>query len=170
MLAHLRPVKDPLLGAEAVTHLPARSRVTLVHVGGVLDPALADRARRAMAESARYRWVGELPRAAALATLAGSELLVVTSRLEGGPNAISEALAAGVPVLSTRIDGSVGLLGQDWPGLFPVGDARALAQLLARAEDDAGFRSELRAAARRLAPLVAPEREREAWRALLAEL
>ena len=84
--------------------------------------------------------------------LAGSQLLVITSRLEGGSNALSEAVASGVPVLSTRIDGSVGLLGPMHPGLFPVGDAAALAGLLPRAEEDAAFLAALRAGRSGCAP------------------
>ena len=123
-----------------------------------------------MAENPRYLWLGERRRSEALSILAGSQLLVITSRLEGGSNALSEAVAAGVPVLSTRIDGSIGLLGDGHPGFFPVGDAAALAGLLARAEEDAGFLAALRRETERVRPLVEPAREREAWRALLAEL
>jgi glycosyltransferase involved in cell wall biosynthesis len=123
-----------------------------------------------MARTPRYAWHGDRPRREALAILAGSAVLLVTSRLEGGSNAVSEALAAGVPVLSSRIDGSVGVLGPEYAGLFPPGDAAALASLLARAEDEPGFLEALRGATAALRPLVDPAREREAWRALLAEL
>jgi glycosyltransferase involved in cell wall biosynthesis len=111
-----------------------------------------------------------VPRRRALGVLAGSAALVVTSRLEGGSNVVSEAIAAGVPVLSTRVDGSVGVLGADYPGLFPVGDAGALAALLVRAEEDARFLPELRERVAALRPLVDPARERGAWRALLDEV
>ncbi len=170
LLAHLRSVKDPFVAADAVRRLPARSRVLLVHLGAALDAGAAEEARRRMQESPRYRWLGEEPRRRALSRLAGSRLLVVTSRLEGGSNAVSEAVASGVPVLSTRIAGSMGLLGEDYPGSFPVGDAAALAELLLRVEEDAAFRARLEEALRRLRPLVDPRREREAWRALLAGL
>ena len=102
--------------------------------------------------------------------LSGSQLLAITSRLEGGSNALSEAIAARVPVLSTRVDGSVGVLGADYPGYFPVGDAAALAGLLDRAETDGRFLAALRRGVERAGPLVDPAREREAWRALLGEL
>jgi glycosyltransferase involved in cell wall biosynthesis len=82
----------------------------------------------------RYRWLGEVPRWKALRVLTRCRLLVVTSELEGGANAVSEALAASVPVLSSRIGGSVGLLGADYAGYFPVGDTAALAELLHRVE------------------------------------
>jgi len=170
LLAHLRAVKDPFLAAAAVRRLPPASRLTVEHLGAALDPDAAERARRAMEESPRYRWLGEAPRARALGVLAGSQALLVTSRLEGGCNAVSEAVASGVPVISTRVDGSVGVLGPDYPGLFPAGDAAALRELLLRVEADAAFLERLRAAVLRLRPLVHPHREREAWRALLEEL
>jgi putative glycosyltransferase (TIGR04348 family) len=170
LLAHLRRVKDPFLGAVAVRRLPARSRIRLVHLGAALDADAAERARAEAAGNPRYEWLGDRPRAAALATLSGSALLLVTSRLEGGSNAVSEAVAAGVPVLSTRVDGTVGVLGPEYPGYFPVADAGALAALLLRSEEDAGFLSSLRSCVARARHLVAPEREREAWRALLAEV
>ncbi len=170
LLAHLRAVKDPFLGARAVRLLPARSRARLVHLGAALDPDAEACARREMAGNARYVWLGERPHRAALGVLAGSQILLVTSRLEGGSNAVSEALAAGVPVLSTRVDGSVGVLGEDYPGFYPAGDADALASSLLRAEEDAGFLAALRRGVELARPLVDPAREREAWRGLLAEI
>ena len=52
---------------------------------------------------------------------------------------ISEAAVAGVPVLASRMDGNVGLLGADYPGYFPVGDTEALARLLERLEREPRF-------------------------------
>jgi glycosyltransferase involved in cell wall biosynthesis len=48
--------------------------------------------------------------------LASSRLMALTSRLEGGANAVSEAIACSVPVISSRISGSIGLLGEEYPG------------------------------------------------------
>jgi putative glycosyltransferase (TIGR04348 family) len=170
LLAHLRAVKDPFLAAAALRRVPARSRLRMVHLGAPLDDGSDRRARAAMAEDPRYEWRGDRPRREALATLAGSAMALVTSRLEGGSNAVSEALAAGVPVISTRVDGSVGVLGPDYPGFYPVGDADALAHLLLRAEEDPTFLASLRDRVARLRSLVEPAREREGWRALLAEI
>ncbi len=128
------------------------------------------RAWEEAASNPRYRWLGEYPRWKAIRILARSRLLVLTSRMEGGANVISEALACSIPVLSSRISGSIGLLGEDYPGYFPVGDTRALANLLTQAETDAGFYADLRAHCKRLAPIVAPATERNRWKALLDEL
>jgi len=170
VLAHLRPVKDPLLAAAAARLLPPGSRVEVRHAGAPLEPDLARAAEEETATHPRYRWLGSLPREEAGRLLASSRLLVVTSRTEGGANVVSEALAAGVPVLSTEIAGSVGILGPDYPGYFPVGDAAALAELLTRAEGRDGLYQALRRRVESLRPLVDPARERAAWRELLAEL
>ncbi len=133
VLGHLRPVKDPFRTALASRLLAPLSRVRVLHVGAALSPDMAVQARAEAAANPRYRWLGDLPRWRALRILARCRLLVLTSRLEGGANALSEAIAASVPVLSSRIPGSVGILGADYPGYFPAGDTDALAVLLARA-------------------------------------
>src|SRR5262249_302671 len=150
--------------------LPSSSQVRVLQVGAALSSDMEEQARAEEAGNPRYRWLGDLPRWKALRVLARSRLLVLTSLLEGGANVGSEAIAASVPVLASHIPGSVGILGADYPGYFPIGDTRALAQLLSRAENDAAFYNALTAHSRRLRPLVRPGRERESWRRLLREL
>ena len=170
-LAHLRPVKDPLLLAAAVRHLPASSRIRITHAGEGRDPALASQAAAAAAASRRYNWLGPLPRSQALQVLARSRLLAVTSVHEGGANVVTEALACGVPVVSSEIPGSTGLLGADYPGYFRPGDPVDLARVLSAAEEDKdGFYQLLRQRCAQLRPLADPAHERAAWAALLAEL
>jgi len=170
VLAHLRPVKDPLLAARAARLLPAGSPVLVRHAGAAMDDDLAALARREHEDNFHYEWLGELSRSEARALLLGSRMLVVTSRHEGGANVVSEALAAGVPVLGTYIPGTVGILGKDYPGYFPVGDADALAGLLARAAGDAQWYAQLRQRCASLRPMVLPDAERDSWRRLIAEL
>ena len=170
VLGHLRPVKDPLRAAAAARLLPASSRIQVVHVGAALSPEMEEAARAEMASNPRYRWRGELPRWKALRVLARSRALVLSSLMEGGANVVSEAIAAGVPVLASRISGSIGLLGAEYPGYFRVGDTQALADLLLRSETEAGFYERLKMWCERLAPLVHPARERESWENLLREV
>ncbi len=170
VLAHLRAVKDPLRAAYAARELPAGSRVQVVHAGGVLDADLAREAEAEQQRNPRYVWRGDLPHEQALRLLAGSHLLALTSVLEGGANAVSEAIAAGVPVLSSFIPGSTGILGADYPGYFPVGDTHALCLLMQHAEMNSAFYSELGRRINDLKPLVDPSRERESWKALLDEM
>ena len=108
---------------------------------------------------------------AARRAIARARALVHPSRMEGGANVVIEAVRSGVPVLASRIDGNVGLLGADYDGYFPVGDAAALAALMRRFVRRRRVR---RAPARRNArarePLFRPAAERRAVRALVADL
>jgi putative glycosyltransferase (TIGR04348 family) len=170
VLGHLRPEKDPFRTALALPLLPENSRIRVIHAGQALSEAMAKQARTLMAREPRYHWMGEVPRGRARRLLARSRLLVLSSRMEGGANVISEALVDGVPVLASRISGSVGLLGTRYPGYFPVADTRALSQLLWKAESDARFYGQLQEWCIRRACLFQPEWERAAWAALLNEL
>jgi putative glycosyltransferase (TIGR04348 family) len=170
VIGHLRDVKDPLRAAEAARLLPATSRVRIEQVGRAYTPEWAARARAEMKANPRYRWRDDVPAAAVRRLLARSHAMAISSLSEGGANVISEAVVAGVPVLASRMDGNVGLLGSDYPGYFPVGDTRALCRLLQRLEDDPRFTVELGRAVAGRAALFRPEREIAAWRRLLADL
>lgn len=170
VIGHLRAVKDPLQAAWAVRQLPPGSRIRITHLGSAIDPELAEAARAEAEANPRYRWRGGVGAAEVRRVLSTSRLMVLSSRAEGGANVISEAVRAGVPVLSTPIVGSVGLLGEDYPGYFPVGDTPALRRALLRAESDAAFAGALEASRAALAPRFAPEREAAGWRALLQAL
>jgi len=170
VIGHLRPVKDPFRAARAARRLPLSSRVRVLHLGAAMDEGMARRARAEMRVNPRYLWLGEQPRRRVQQILAGSALCVLSSRLEGGANVVSEAIAAGVPLLASRIAGTVGLLGESYPGYFKVGDTERLAQLLQRAETDPAFLSTLRSHCRKLAHLFDPRCERTAWSQLLQEL
>lgn len=171
VLSHLRAVKDPLLAAEAARRLPSSSAVQILHYGAVLDPELGDAAREEQAQNPRYQWLGDRPPSEARAALARARLLALTSRDEGGANALSEAIAARVPIVATAIPGSIGILGPDYPAYIPPGDPQELAETIERLErDDAGIYAELERRITALLPLVRPDRERQAWQQLLAEL
>lgn len=170
VLGHLRPVKDPFRTAKAVRLLPASSRIRVLHAGAALTEEMAKQARAEEGVNPRYTWLGDQPRWKALRVLARSRLLVHTSQLEGGANVLSEAIAAGVPVIASRIPGSIGILGADYPGYFDVGNSQALATLLELVEIDSGFYRTLQEWCRGLGPLVEPARECQAWKGLLREL
>jgi len=170
IIAHLREEKDPLRAALAVRHLPAPSRIQLTHIGLALDEKLGARARIEAARNPRYRWIGQLSHAKTRALLARCKVLCITSKMEGSSNVLSEALAASVPVIASKIDGLVGTLGRRYAGYFPVGDTHQLRRLLLKAETDPRFYRQLHRHCARLRDLVQPQRELEAWRHLLVEV
>jgi putative glycosyltransferase (TIGR04348 family) len=154
VIGHLRDVKDPLLTLRALQYV--KRDVEVIQLGELLEPGLKPKTK-----DPRYRWLGSVPHGRALKWLASSHAMVISSRLVGGANVVCEALRIGVPVLASRIPGNVGLLGEDYAGYFPVGDARALARLI---EKDKGFYKGLK---RRIAPLRAMVAPRSEARALL---
>ena len=82
----------------------------------------------------------------------------------------AEAVRSGTPVLASRIDGNVGMLGADYAGTFEWNDAGALATLVARARDDPAMLAGLAAQCRQRAPLFEPRRERATLLRLLSDL
>ncbi|TDC47517.1 glycosyltransferase [Actinomadura sp. KC345] len=84
---------------------------------------------------------------------AGADLLVLASRAETYGMVVTEALARGIPVLATSVDGVPDTLGWDPSGtvpglLVPPDDPAALGGALRRWLVEADLRSRLRAAAR----------------------
>jgi len=170
VIGHLRKEKDPFRTAAALAHLPRDAGVEVVQLGAALVPGMARAARRRMAREPRYRWLGSVPHARALAWLAKSHLLVVSSRMEGGANVIAEAARVGTPVLASRVSGNVGMLGRNYPGYFALGNERALARLILRMRCDAGYALLLRRALHARRKLFAPAAERSALLRALAPL
>ena len=167
---HLRKEKDPFRCAMAAAHLPPESRIRINHIGAAMSGEMERTARSWSAREPRYSWAGSLAHGKALRVLARSRLMVISSRMEGGANVVSEALAAGTPILASRIAGNVGMLGRSYAGYFPAGNERALARLLRRAESDRAYYRRLISQCRSRRALVTPGRERDALMALLAEL
>lgn len=169
VLGHLRDEKDPFRAALALRHLPDADDVEVLHIGDALTPDMARTAQRLMRAEPRYRWIGGVPHWRALASLASSRLLVISSRMEGGANVICEAARAGVPVVASRIPGNVGMLGRAYPGYYPLTDERALARLIARAHDDADFYARLQTALAGRRHLFSPAAERRGLLAVVRE-
>ncbi len=90
--------------------------------------------------------------------------------MEGSCNAVCEALVLGTPVITSRISGLIGTLGDDYPGYFTVQDEGELAEVLFRTETDGLFYEELGRRCRGAATLLRPEGELESWAELLTEL
>jgi glycosyltransferase involved in cell wall biosynthesis len=85
--------------------------------------------------------------------------MVISSIMEGGAHVVSEAISAGVPVIASDIPGNRGLLGDDYPGYYPVGDELELAKLLLRSERDPLFYQALEQSIQARQKYVMPEFE-----------
>lgn len=116
-----------------------------------------------------FLWRGKLSHADLLTMMAGADLLLNTSSQEGGSNAICEAICLGLPVLASRIDGNVGMLGPGYGGYFDQGDASGLASLLTRCAEEPSYLAQLQQQVQERAALYQLDRESESWLKLLAE-
>ena len=167
VVGHLRKEKDPFRAALALAHLPPG--IEVVQVGDALSPEFDAEARKHMARDRRYRWLGGRTHPQALGWIARSNLLVVSSVMEGGANVISEAARIGTPVLASRVSGNLGMLGARYPGYFPLFDERALARLLLKASRGEAFYRTLKKALRSRRHLFAPAAERAALGRVVSE-
>jgi putative glycosyltransferase (TIGR04348 family) len=174
MVGHLREEKSPQTLFAAARLLARQGDIRIDHVGDPLDAALGAEARATMEAVPTYRWLGGLPYEATRRRIQRAHLLVHASRLEGGAHVVMEAIASGTPVIASRIDGNVGMLGADYAGTYPWDDAPALAALLRRCRAEqscaTGLLAQLAAQCAARAPLFHPDRERAAVLRLAGEL
>ena len=170
VISHLRPEKDPLLTAQAARLLPESSKIRVRHYGKAHTNEWAEAAQNEMVHNPRYTWFDEVPHWQIRRVLARSRLMVLSSNIEGGPNCLSEAIVAGLPVITTDIDGCVGVLGPGYPGIFPVGDTDALHRQLVRAETEPEFMAELENHIVDLSPRFLQQEEEARWAKLFEEL
>lgn len=173
-VGHLRAEKSPETLWAAARLLRPDEGIFIDHIGAALSPGMADAAQQTARDCPHYRWLGGLPHAAVRARIQRAHVLVHPSAMEGGAHVVMEAVLSGTPVLASRIDGNVGMLGTDYGGYFPVGDAAALAaalrQLRREVTQGSGQLAALQAQCEARAALFAPEAERQSLLSLLAEL
>jgi putative glycosyltransferase (TIGR04348 family) len=179
MVGHLRDEKSPQTLFEAVRLLKAYPDIMIDHIGDPLDEALGEQARATALACPNYRWLGGLAHEATRGRIQRAHVLVHTSAMEGGAHVVMEAVCSGTPVLASKIDGNVGMLGANYPGYFELGNAQALATLLVRIRKcqlTAGtaledpFLAQLQSHCSRRAPLFEPMAEQEALISLVNDL
>jgi glycosyltransferase involved in cell wall biosynthesis len=143
-VGRLAPPKDHATLLRALARVHARRAIRLLILGdGPERTALATLAGSlGIAEHVRMPGFVANP----YAYMPQSAMLVLSSRSEGCPNVLLEALACGIPVVSSdcRSGPSELLAGGRFGRLVPVGDDQALADAildtLAEPKDDAGHR------------------------------
>jgi len=139
VIGHLREEKDPLRTAYAVRNIPEKSRIKVQQYGKAHSSIWSKRAKKEMQQNPRYKWHGEVAHWKINQLYSNTDLMVLSSKMEGGANVISEACMAGIPVIASDIDGSIGLLGRDYSGYYPCKNTVALRELLLKAESDKTF-------------------------------
>jgi len=170
MVGHLREEKSPQTLFAAARLLLPQEAIRIDHIGAPLDAALAARAQATATACPGYRWLGALPHEATRRRIQRAHVLVHTSRMEGGAHVVMEAVRSGTPVLASRIDGNVGMLGTDYAGYFDWDHAEQLVALLRRCRHEPAFLAHLQAQCAARAPLFALATERLAVQQLVTRL
>jgi glycosyltransferase involved in cell wall biosynthesis len=140
--------KDPQLFVDALQGVLERfSDVHLVLAGaGPLQQSLELEIAK-LAERQRIHVIGQ--RSDIPVLMRSATCFVLPSRWEGMANAILEAMAAGCPIVATRVEGTTEILDHDRSGLLvPVGDPSAVAAAVTRLLTDTRLVAALTAAAR----------------------
>ncbi len=179
MVGHLRDEKSPQTLFAAARLVQDRPDIFIDHIGEPLDAELAQQARATALACSNYRWLGGLPHEATRRRIQSAHLLVHASKMEGGAHVVMEAVCSGTPVLASKINGNVGMLGATYPGYFEHGDAKGLANLLIRVREHqtnppqnakANFYAQLQHHCETRAPLFAPRTEQSALIQLVRDL
>jgi putative glycosyltransferase (TIGR04348 family) len=167
VVGHLRPEKDPFRAVAALACLPSDANIEVVQLGAALTPEMERQARDWMRREPRYRWLGSKPHSQTLRVMAGSDVLVVSSVMEGGANVICEAARIGMPVLASRVSGNIGMLGKTYPGYFRLFDHAGLARLMQRAATNAVYYRKLKRAVLGRKAMFSPAAEQRALQRVL---
>jgi glycosyltransferase involved in cell wall biosynthesis len=150
-VARLHPLKDHATALRALARVVRqRPDVRLVVVGAGPQEAAIARQVRELGLGPFVRLLGrrhDVPR-----LLGAADLALLSSRSEGIPLALIEAMAAGLPAVATRVGGIPEVVEEGITGaLAPAGDDEALAAQILRLVGDPAARAGLAASARRRA-------------------
>ncbi len=131
---------------EAVPHLPPG--VSLVMVGEGPERVVLEARAAQLGISDRIRWLGAVPEAGRY--LAAFDAFALSSRTEGTPIALFEAMAARLPIVATTVGGVPDVVTGREAILVPSEDPEALGLGLTRVLSEAATANRVAAAATRL--------------------
>jgi GalNAc-alpha-(1->4)-GalNAc-alpha-(1->3)-diNAcBac-PP-undecaprenol alpha-1,4-N-acetyl-D-galactosaminyltransferase len=122
---------------------------------------------RELGIASRIDWIGQVDNP--IPYLKAAQVFVLTSRFEGSPNALLEAMATGLPsVVSDASPGPLELIGEEEAGLIvPVEDVEATAAGLLRLATDQALRARFGEAALERTQIHQLDRAMQVWLELL---
>ena len=137
------------LFVEAAAGLTGRLPGAEFRLAGELAPGPDESWARELVKGAEGRGVRYIGRVDMARELAELDVFVLPARRDPFPLTVLEAMAAGLPVVGTRVDGIAEQLDADAGLLVPPEDPRALAEAIERLAGDPALRARLGEAARR---------------------
>ena len=151
MVANFRPPKDHATFLHAAARVLDTVPTAEFHlVGSGPEEAAARRLVGTLGLGDRVRFLGALEPEAVWTALNRFAVAVLSSRSEGMPNAVLEAMVAARPVVATAVGDVPAVLRDGVTGLLvPAGDAAALGAAVGRVLKDPALAADLGTAARR---------------------
>ncbi|MEP6492861.1 MAG: glycosyltransferase [bacterium] len=147
-LGRLTPEKGADVLIKALPSLP--DTVFVSFVGDGRERATLEALADELGVSSRIRWHGIVPNGGPL--LSAFDAFVLSSRTEGTPIALFEAMAAGIPIIATRVGGVPDVVAETDALLVPSEDSTALADAIRQTfNDPAAAAARADSARRRLA-------------------
>lgn len=166
-MAEFREKKNLPLLIQSYAEVSAGLRRKLLLVGGFADEVTKTESeniirRNGLAPEALLTgFVGDVEIAQLLLAM---RVFVVCSNHDGLPNALLEAAAAGVPIVSTNVGGMRDILNHGESALLvPPNDKERLVAALESVLKDDGLAAQLSEGALRVARDLTPDREKQAW-------
>ena len=152
MVACLKPQKAPIDFVEVAARVSRRipqAHFVLVGDGDLREEVIERAAALGLSDRIHLLgWRRDVPR-----VMAALDVLVLTSRWEGLPRVVPEAIACGVPVVATLVDGTAEILRDGDNALAcAAGDVDGLAERVTRLLAEPGPGRALAERARRLLP------------------
>ena len=148
-IGSLIPRKGLNIVIQALSKLKNLENIELVIIGEGQEKETLKSLTLQLGLSDYVRFLGNVPPSYIPGELANTDVFVLTSFSEGRPNVVLEAMAAGVPVIASNIDGVNELIQDDETGLlFDPGDVECLAIQMERLINDHEMRARLGEAGR----------------------
>ena len=158
--ARIETGKGPFVLADATAHLRTRRDDVLVRLAGTGPATHEVKARvRDLGLNGSWEFVGSYDGAVGCSAFMRTlDVFVLPSFAEGTSKSVIEAMAHGLPIITTNVGGSPDLLTPDTGILVPPGDSSALADAMHLLAEDPALRKRMGQAAReRYLKLFAPD-------------
>lgn len=149
-VASLVPAKGVGDLISAVAMLSDSKRISLTIVGDGPQRTELERLVAQHKLESLVQFIGNVSSDRVVSCLASTDIFVLASRSEGRPNVIVEAMAAGVAIIGTRIEGIMEILTDGETGmLYDSGSIEQLAACIERLSNSSLLRKQLGSAANR---------------------
>ena len=170
VIGHIRAVKQPFMAVESLQLLDRSVSLRLALLGKEVDSGSGEICMKWQEQDPRFQWLGGVEYVETLQWMQRSVATINTSLAEGGANSVGESIVLGVPVIASRIEGNIGMLGDDYAGYFSAESNQELADLMHRVIHDANFLEKLRGQVKLRGKSFLRENEKQDWMNIIQKI